>query len=74
LPVPADNTLPVAYQVAAVHPMDCNGQSEICLKRLHPRTKVPQTGDPASYLVEDCKKTCAPKEESAHVEQEEILQ
>jgi hypothetical protein len=74
LSVPAGNILPVAYQVAAVHPMDCNGQSEIRLKRLHPHTKVPQTADLASNLLEDCKKTYAPKEKSAHVEQEEILQ
>jgi hypothetical protein len=71
---PMGNTLPVAYQVAAVHPMDCNGQSEVRLQQLHPRTKVPQMGEFASYRIEDCQRTCDPKESSAQLEHEEILQ
>ena len=68
------NTLPVAYQVAAVRPMDCTGQSEVRLQQLHPRTKVPQMDELASYAIEDCQSTCEPKESSAQLEHEEILQ
>jgi hypothetical protein len=74
LPDPMGNTLPVAYQVAAVNPMDCNGQSEIRLKQLHPRTKVPRMGELASYPIEDCKSACEPAESAAQLEHEEILQ
>lgn len=68
------NTLPVAYRVAAVRPMDCNGKSEVRLQQLHPRAQVPQMDGPASYPFEDCRSTCEPKESSAQLEHEEILQ
>ncbi|MBZ5644291.1 MAG: hypothetical protein LAO19_16150 [Acidobacteriia bacterium] len=71
---PLGNTLPVAYQVAAARPMDCNGQSEVRLRRVHPRTKVSQTGHPASYASEDGQRPCEAKENSAQLEHEEILQ
>jgi hypothetical protein len=71
---PRGRTLPLAYQVAAVHPMDCNGQSEVRLRQLHPRTKVPQTGQVASYPIEDSQRSCEAKENSAQMEHEEILQ
>lgn len=74
LPDPAGKALPVAYQVAAVRRTDCNGQSEIRLKQLHPRTKVSQMGKLASHVLEDSKSTCEPKESSAQLEHEEILQ
>lgn len=71
---PMGHTLPVAYQVAAVRPVDCNGQSEVHLRRLHPRTKVPQMDQLASYPTEDSQHTCEAKESSAQMEHEEILQ
>ena len=71
---PMGNTLPVAYQVAAVRPMDCNGQLEVRLRRVHPRTKVSQTGHPASYASEDSQRLCEAKENSAQLKHEEILQ
>jgi hypothetical protein len=70
----ANNPIPVAYQVADVQPMDCSGRSEIRLTQMRPRTKVPQMGEIASYPVEDCGRTCEPKESSAQLEHEEILQ
>lgn len=68
------NTSPVAYQVAAVQSMDCNGHSEVRLRQLHPRTKVSQVGVLASYAVEDCQGICEPKDLASRMEHEEILQ
>jgi len=71
----ADNkTLPVAYQVAAVQPMDCNGWCEVLLTQLHPRTKVSLTDKDASYSLEDSRSTGEPKESSEQLETEEVLQ
>lgn len=72
-PSPAGNTVPVAYQAAAVFPTDRNGRSEIRLKRLHPRTKVSQRGEFASYVTEDVERTYDPNERPAQLEHEEIL-
>jgi hypothetical protein len=70
----ANNAIPVAYQVAEVQPMDRSGRSETRLTKMHPRTKVPQMEEIASYPIEDCQRTCEPKESSAQLEHEEILQ
>jgi hypothetical protein len=67
-------TLPVAYQVAEVHAMDCSGRSEVRLLKVHPRTKVSQMTCPASYASEDGQQRCEAKESSAQLEHEEILQ
>jgi len=71
---PGANTLPVTYEVAAADPMDCNGQCEIRLKQLHPRTKAPRANLLASYVSEDTNNACEPKDSSAQSEYEEILQ
>ena len=69
-----NQTLPVAYQVSAVHPMDCNGQSEVRLSRVHPRNKVSQMAHPASYAGEDGQRLCEAEQSSMQLEHEEILQ
>ena len=73
LPEAAGSTLPVAYQVTAVRPMNCDGRCEVRLSQLHPRTKVPFRARHASYEPEDSTNTCEPSENPAHLEQEEIL-
>jgi len=67
--------LPVAYRVAEIQAMDCNGRCETMLLQLHPRKKVPIPKKLASYSVEDSrsKNTCEPEENSARMETEEIL-
>jgi hypothetical protein len=67
-------TLPVAYQVACVQPMDCNGRSEVRLRQMRRRTKVSQMDGFASYVEEDCGRTCEPGQTREQLEHEEILQ
>ena len=66
-------SVPVAYQVSGVRPMDCNGQCEMRLEQLHPRLKAPNTRDRASYMAEDSLSTCEPRENTIQPEPEEIL-
>ena len=70
----AGGTLPIAYQVTAVRPMNCDVRCEVQLCQLHPRTKVPFQERQASYQPEDSTSTCEPSENPAHLEPEEILQ
>jgi hypothetical protein len=69
------NTLPVAYQVAAVQPMNRKGWCEMHLRQLHPGTKVSQSGQSASYAVEDSKESgpCETQENLVELETEEVL-
>jgi hypothetical protein len=67
-------SVPVAYQVEGVRPMDCNGQSEMRLLRLHPRSKAPHSGGTASNVHEDSLSTCEPRESSTQLEPKEVLQ
>src|SRR5487761_2193066 len=43
----AGNTIAMAYRAAAVQLMDRKGLTEIHLMQLHPRTKVPNSDQPA---------------------------
>lgn len=76
LPEPGGNTLPMAYQVAEVQPMDSNGWCEMHLKQLHPRTKVSNRGQSASNLLKGSREpdTCEAKESSVQMETEEVTQ
>ena len=47
---PSTGTVPVAYQVCSCAPMDCNGQCEMRLTQLHPRSKESHAGEVASYV------------------------
>jgi hypothetical protein len=69
-----EGSLPVAYQVADVRPVDCNGQCEMQLLRLHRRSKAPHSGGTASNVSEDSLSTCEPRESSTQLEPEEVLQ
>ena len=70
----AGYTVPVAYRVASVEPMDRNGLCEVHLTQLHPRTKVPNSDKHASYSTEDARDVCEPNDSLAQLEPEEILQ
>jgi hypothetical protein len=65
--------VPIPYEVSSVEPMDCNGQCELRLTQLHPRSKESNPGEVASNLQEDSE-MCEPKQFSAQMETEEILQ
>jgi hypothetical protein len=65
--------VPIPYEVSGVEPMDCNGQCELRLTQLHPRSKESNPGEVASKLQEDSR-MCEPMELSAQLEAEEILQ
>ena len=68
------SSLPVAYQVEGVRPMDCTGKCEMQLLRINPRSKAPHSGGTASYVHEDSLSTCEPRESSTQMEPEEVLQ
>ena len=59
-PESLNRPIPVAYQVEGIKPMDSNGQCEMRLLQLCPRTKAPIEGGTASYSVEDLLNTCEP--------------
>lgn len=67
-------SLPVAYRVDGVKPMDSIGQCEMHLEQLRPRTKAPNAAIAASYCIEDLLSTCEPRENSMQPEPEEVLQ
>lgn len=70
----AGSPCPVIYQVSAAGAMDCNGMCQMRLKQLNPRLKAPQACEVASNLQEDSQSACEPRESSAQLEPEEILQ
>lgn len=49
---PSCGSVPVAYQVREVVPMDCAGYCQITLARLHPRSKESIGTDSASKHIE----------------------
>ena len=56
------NSLPVAYRVENVRPMNCSGQCEMRLLQLYPRSKESCPGAVASQVVEHAISNCEPKE------------
>lgn len=71
-PEPTSGTVPVAYRVQSVTPMDCSGRCQMGLAQLHPRSKESQTGKSASNGLEDRRRVSNVQE--FELEREEILQ
>jgi hypothetical protein len=70
-----DRSAPVAFQVQGIKPMDCEGQCEMSLVPVRPRSKkAPQMARMASHMQEDSSSTCEPSESSMRREPEEVLQ
>jgi hypothetical protein len=72
-------SVPVAYQVKGIQPMNCEGSCEMQHRQMEPRSKVPYSKAPntrgsASYIPEDSFSACEPRESSIQIEPEEILQ
>ena len=71
---PSSGSIPVAYQVQSVVPMDCNGRCQISLAQLHPRSKESLAEKTASNWSEDPQRVCDVQEFEVELEHEEILQ
>jgi hypothetical protein len=66
-------SVPVAYQVQSVQPMNSIGLCEMRLLRLHPRSRAHARREVASSSVKYSSKTYEPKESSFQPELEEVL-
>ena len=71
---PSSGSVPVAYQVQEVLPMDCSGRCHMRLTQLHPRSKESQTGKSASDRLEDSRRVFDAQECEVELQQEEVLQ
>jgi hypothetical protein len=71
---PSRGSVPVAYRVQGVVPMDCNGRCQMTLAQLHPRSKESPAAKYASKGLEDLQRVCETRETEAEFQLEEILQ
>jgi hypothetical protein len=71
---PSIGSVPVAYSIQEVVPMDCSGRCQIRLSKLHPRCKESLAGNSASKAVEDSQRVCDVQVEAAGLQREEVLQ
>lgn len=67
-------SVPVAYRVTHVVPMDCNGRCQMGLAQLHPRSRESSGALPASDSLEELGKRCDAEEGDTqqHLLQEEV--
>jgi hypothetical protein len=66
-------SVPVAYHVKSVQPMNTAGLCEMRLLRLQPQSKARSRSEVASPSAQFSSKPCEPKESSIHLELEEVL-
>ena len=71
---PSRGSVPVAYRIEEVVPMDCNGVCHMRLAQLHPRWKESLEGESASNGTEEPRRVCDVQEFAAELQHEEILQ
>lgn len=71
---PSSGTVPVAYRVEGVTPMDCSGRCQMRLTQLRPRSKESFVGKNASYCLEDSQRECDVRGFEGKFRHEEILQ
>jgi hypothetical protein len=81
---PNGGSLPVAYRVEEIVPMDRSGRCQLRLTQLHPRGKSAVAGESAakessgrnnaSNAIEVQRKVCDVLEEGARLQYEEVLQ
>ncbi len=74
IPVSTGSSGPVAYRVKSMQPMDRNGQCELLLTQILPRSKESIARNVASYKQGILSKMQEPSEGSAHLEAEETIQ
>jgi hypothetical protein len=66
-------SVPVAYQVQNVQPMNSEGLCEMRLMQLRPRSKAHARNEVASRSAESSSNSYEPKENSVQPENEEVL-
>ena len=71
---PSSGSLPVAYQVEGVKPMDRNGRCQMRLAQLNPRSKESLAMKSASKDLEGSRRVCNVQEFELELQHEEILQ
>jgi hypothetical protein len=71
---PSSGSIPVAYQVLSVVPMDRTGRCQMRLAQLHPRLKESLAGENASNGSEDSQRVCNVQDCEMELQHEEILQ
>ena len=71
---PSSGSVPVAYRVQGVVPMDCNGRCQMRLEQLHARSKESPAWKNASNVSEDSERECDVQEFESKLQDEEILQ
>jgi hypothetical protein len=71
---PSCGTVPVAYQIQGITPMDRNGRCRMRLVQLHPRSKESPDGKNASNDSEDSQRVCNVQGLKEELQHEEILQ
>jgi hypothetical protein len=71
---PSSGSVPVAYRVEGIVPMDCNGRCQMRLAQLRPRSKESLAGETASNGSEDSQRVCDVREFDEQLQHEEILQ
>jgi hypothetical protein len=71
---PSSGSVPVAYQVQDVVPMNCNGRCQMKLAQLHPTTRESLAWKNASNGLEDSRRVCDVQEFEEQLQHEEILQ
>ena len=67
-------SLPIAYRIEEVMPMDCDGHCLMTLTQLHPRSKESLSEKNASKEQEDSLRECDVPEERTDLQREEVLQ
>ena len=72
-PEPSFGSVPVAYQVECVCPMNSDGLCEMQLLRLHPRSKVHARNEIASRTADRSSKGCEKKVSAIESEFEEVF-
>jgi len=73
-PESASGSVPVAYQVRAVTPLDSDGHCRMRLMQLHPRSRESLGRQHASNTSEGSRKVRDTREDMAALRHEEILQ
>jgi hypothetical protein len=73
-PEPSSGSVPVAYQVQDVVPMNCNGRCQMKLAQLHPASRESLGWKIASNGSEDSRRVCDVQEFEEQLQHQEILQ
>ena len=73
-PEVSNGSVPVAYRVEGVLPMDCTGRCQVRLAQMRPRCKESPARKIASNVAEDAQKACDVQESECELQHEEILQ